>query len=430
MSHLIIEQGNEVGTEVTVPPAGLKFGRSPANDLVLEDDAAMLFHGRLFFKSDGTLWVTDFGAGEKTTVGGIPVDEHALAVGDLVEVGNTAFRIIHTQMAEKDSASPVEAEEVDLGFKSAAKAKRSSPAKERTKSSALMHRVLQVAIVLLIILLLVVVLPEFIKLKTPESTPADVPKNLTFVYEHVQGDWENIFRYQLELTEEGRVSIEVDDLRNRHISKSKLVDSKAIKTLSRRLEGSGFFEVEGHREAAARNRYKLYDIAVCRNGEFSHIRVLNRELPSEMRQTVSILEDFVFGALDIPFTFLEDPTVLINYAEIAFKLGEARLAERDVKQGNLAEAIKYYKEALVYIETLDPKPLFHPQAVEGLAKAVAEQEVRFKDYMFNVNRAIRLGDWSEASKNLRVLAELIPDRKDERHEVIRAKQLEVEDHLR
>ena len=37
MSHLIIEQGKDVGKEVTVPSGGMKFGRSPANDLVLDD---------------------------------------------------------------------------------------------------------------------------------------------------------------------------------------------------------------------------------------------------------------------------------------------------------------------------------------------------------------------------------------------------------
>ncbi len=80
MSHLIIEQGEAVGTEVSIPMAGMKFGRSPANDLVLKDESVMLFHGRFFFKSDGSLWVTDFGAGEKTTVGGLPIDEHQLKV--------------------------------------------------------------------------------------------------------------------------------------------------------------------------------------------------------------------------------------------------------------------------------------------------------------------------------------------------------------
>ena len=53
MFHLIIEQGDSIGTEVTVPPSGMKFGRSPANDFVLNDDSVMLFHGRFFFKSDG-----------------------------------------------------------------------------------------------------------------------------------------------------------------------------------------------------------------------------------------------------------------------------------------------------------------------------------------------------------------------------------------
>ncbi len=430
MSHLIIEQGKEEGREVAVPPTGMKFGRSPANDLVLEDDAVMLFHGRFFFKSDGTLWVTDFGAGEKTTVGGMPVDEHSLKVGDLVEVGDAAFRIINTRMEEGTPAPQADAGDVDLGFKSTSKPRRSTSAKESSKSSVLVHRILQVAVVLLVILLLVVALPEFIKLKNQESPLALPEKPLAFVYERVHGNWENIFRYHLELTADGRVSIQVDDLRNRHITKSGQVDAEVLESLSRRLAGSGFFELEGQREVKAPNRYELYDIAICWKGKFNHVRVLNREPPSEIRQTISILEDFVFGNLDIPFTLLEEPTALISYAEVAFKRGEARLAERDVKHGNLAEAIQHYKEAIIYLETLEPKPQLYRQAVQGMEKAKTEQDVRFKDYLFNVNRAMRLGDWREASKNLRILAELVPDRKDERYETISSKQLEVEDHLR
>jgi hypothetical protein len=56
--------------------------------------------------------------------------------------------------------------------------------------------------------------------------------------------------------------------------------------------------------------------------------------------------------------------------------------------------------------------------------------MRYKDYKFNAERAMRLGDWREAEKQLRILAELIPDRNDERYEIISSKQLEVEEHLR
>jgi len=431
MSHLIIEQGKEVGKEITVPTSGMKFGRSPANELVLEDDAAMLFHGRFFFKSDGTLWVTDFGAGEKTTVGGIPVDEHLLKVGDLVEVGGTAFRVINaTAAAPAEPAPPSAEEEIDLGFSPKKKACHSDAAKERSKSSVLMHRILQLAVVLLVLLVLVVAVPELLKLGGRDGTAVVPGKSLSFVYECVRGNWKNIFRYRLELDVDGKASIQIDDLRDRHITKSIEVDAETLENLSRRLAGTGFFEFEGNREVAARNAYELYDIAISRNGHFNHVRVLNREPPSEIRQTVSILENFVFGKLDVPFTLLEDPEALIGYAEVSFKLAEARFAERDVQYGNLAEAIRHYKETLVYLETLAPKPELYRQAVQNMEKAKAEQAVRYKDFMFNADRAMRLGDWREADRHLRILAELVPDRKDERHETISSKQLEVEDHLR
>jgi len=431
MSHLIIEQGKEVGKEITVPTSGMKFGRSPANELVLEDDAAMLFHGRFFFKSDGTLWVTDFGAGEKTTVGGMPVDEYLLKVGDLVEVGSSAFRVINAKAeASGESAPSAAEEEIDLGFAPTKQARHSGVAKERSKSSMLMHRILQLAVVLLVLLVLVVAAPEFLKFGSRGDTAVAQEKSLSFVYECVRGNWKNIFRYHLELTVDGKASIQIDDLRDRHIVKSVVVDAETLENLSRRLAGTGFFEFEGNREVAARNAYELHDIAIFRNGHFNHVRVLNREPPSEIRQTISILENFVFGKLDVPFTLLEDPEALIGYAEVSFKLAEARFAERDVQYGNLAEAIKHYKETIVYLETLAPKPELYRQAVQNMEKTKAEQAVRYKDFMFNADRAIRLGDWREADRHLRILAELVPDRKDERYESISSKQLEVEGHLR
>jgi hypothetical protein len=431
MSHLIIEQGKEVGKEVTVPPSGMKFGRSPANDLVLEDEAVMLFQGRFFFKTDGTLWVTDFSAGEKTTVGGLPVDEHALKVGDLVEVGGTAFRIISTSLESQESAAPAAAEEeIDLGFKPSRKATHERPHKERSKSSSLIHRVLQVLVTLLVLLALVLVAPELMKLTKQTSLVSPNKKTLSFSYECVKGNWKNIFRYHLELAEDGTASIQVDDLRNRHIAKSVKVSDEALGNLSRRLGGTGFFEIEGDRVIDAQGKYELFDIAISRNGAFNHVRVLNREPPSEIKKTISVLEEFVFGELDVPFTLMEDPGTLVQYAEEAFRLGEARFAEREVRQGNLAEAIESYKEAVVYLETLEPKPELYRQSVQKMGQAKAEQDARYKDHMFNADRAIRLGDWREAAKQLRILAELIPDRSDDRYEIISSKQLSVEEKLR
>lgn len=441
MSHLIIEQGKDVGTEVEVPAAGMKFGRSPANDLVLDDESVMLFHGRLFFKSDGSLWVTDFGAGEKTMVGGKQIDEIALKVGDLVEVGSYAFRVINVQSSAA-AAAPVpaaakkeaDAEEpaIDLGFQSPEKeAPPRAAGGSGEKNHSVLHRVLQAAIVLLVILVAALAVPEVMNLRGGSAAPqAERDKLLAFTYECVRGNYKDIFRYFIELTPEGGASIEIHNLGNRQNTKSAKVSAEAAEKLARRLLGSGFFEVDGAYEIDAPGTYNYYDLAIYCGGKFNRVKVLNRELPQDVQHAASMIEEFIFAELDVPSTLLEDEGTLVSLAAESLKLADACFAEQDVKVGNLAQAIKYYTEGLDYLETLDLKPAVYGRIKEGLARAQAEQDARYKDYKFNADRAMRLGDWGEADRQLRVLAELIPNRDDHRHEVIVAKQLEVEEHLR
>jgi len=317
MSHLIIEQGKEVGREVTVPPAGMKFGRSPANDLVLEDEAAMLFHGRFFFKSDGTLWVTDFGAGEKTTVGGIPIDEYALKAGDLVEVGDTAFRIINNQLdASGGSAAARHGDgEIDLGFKGG---KGAGPGRQAGSSgpskSTLLPRLMQVGVILLVLVVLLIVVPSLVELSKDGTKTVKQRQLLTLSYERVQANRQNIFRYALELDEGGRFSIIIDDLKNnRHVQKSMQLSKTMLLQLSNSIEEAGFFRVDSDYAGAAEGQYDLYDIAVQRNRRSHHIKVLNRNPPRGIKRTVAAIEDFALSELAIPFTMFKDNFELMHY---------------------------------------------------------------------------------------------------------------------
>ena len=435
MSHFIIEQGKEVGTEVTVPASGMKFGRSPANDLVLEDEGVMLFHGRFFFKSDGTLWVTDFGAGEKTTVGGIPVDEYALKVGDLVEVGNTDFRIISTQpdTPSESAASKHGDGEIDLGFKGG---KGVGSAQQPGSSggplkSTLLPRIMQVGVLLLILVVLLIVVPSLMELS--KDSTGTVPKKqlLSLSYERVQADRQNIFRYALELDEVGRFSIIIDDLKNnRHVQKSKQLSKTMLSQLSNSIEDAGFFRVDSDYAGAAEGQYDLYDIAVQRNRRFHHIKVLNRNPPRGIKLTVEAIKDFALIELGIPVTLFKDNAELMRYAEQAVSRGASSYEERDVKYRNLAISIKHYKEAMLYLETIEPKPPLYAVAERGLGTAEVVRDKRYKDHMFSVDRALALKDWEEARKHLRILVELVPDRSDERHGIVSDKLLNVEQHLR
>lgn len=433
MSHLIIEQGKEVGREIMVPQTGIKFGRSPANDLVLDDEVVMLFQGRFFFKSDGTLWITDFSVGEKARLDGEPIDEEQLKVGDLVEVGSSAFRVISTRREGSGVVPAADApaqDEIDLGFKPSKPARSAhGAARESVKHASPVYRLLQMAVIILLLLLVVVGATELMGARDRSGGRSE--KRVAFVYECVRGDTENIFRYALELTPDGKASIEVDDCRSRHVSKRAQLSAEDLENLSRRLAGSrGFFKINNSQEGNVPGQYELYDLALTLDGDFNHVRLLNRQMPPDLRQTIAIIEDFAFEALDVSYTLMEDDASLIRYAQEAVRLGEERYAERDSAYGNLAKAIMHFNESITYLETMEPRPDPYDKAMRLLEQARQEQDKRYKDYMFNVERAMRLGDWAEAKRQLRVLAELIPDRSDERFDAISSKQLEVENKLR
>jgi hypothetical protein len=433
MSHLIIEQGKDVGREVAVPASGIKFGRSPANDLVLEDEALMLFQGRFFFKSDGSLWVTDFSVGEKSHIGGVPIDEQQLKVGDLVESGSTSFRVISTRQddaAVPPASAPAE-EEIDLGFKPAHKAVHAGSrarGQEKHHTSPL-FRVLQVLVILLLLLLVVMGAATLLNAKKPAGNGVHM-KGMFVSYENVRADGKNIFRYSLELTPQGQATFTVDDARNRHFSKSARLSAEELATLKRRVLESGFFELGADRIGKADNEYKLCDIAVGCDGAFNHIRVLNRVRPPEMHRVAELLEGFAFDALGVSRSLLLDDAELIACAKEAYQLGADRYRERLAGQENLAQSIRHLNESVNYLEMLEPKPSPYEEAMKLLAKARLEQKDRYREYMFAADKAMKVGDWNEARRQLRLCTQLISDRSDERHETIAHKMIEVEARLR
>jgi len=445
MSHLIIEQGKDVGREVTVPAGGMKFGRSPANELVLDDDSVMLFHGRFFFKSDGSLWVTDFGAGQKTTVGGQPVDEHQLKTGDLVEVGSTAFRVINTSQGESEAAAaPVvtpasaktaqpdeEEEHIDLGFKHSGRSAKVDAGAKKHNRSTLVHRLIQVGIPLLVLLILAAVGSMMLQMGGNSSTQTQQGNTLALTYERVKADTSNIFRYYVQLDDKGVLSIQIDELKsNLHFQKSKQLSAALLTQLAHNIEDAGFFEVDSDYAGTAEGQYDLFDLAVKRNRRYHRIRVLNNRFPASIDRTQQVLEEFASRELNIPFTMTMPSRERIRYGLQALELAKTRYAERDVRHANLAESIKHYNEALLFLQDIEDQHSQYEAAEAGLDEATKERDSRYDDYMFRADHSIALQEWQAAYKNLQILQELIPDREDPRHDKINDKLMSVERHLR
>ncbi len=434
MSHLIIEIGKEVGRELTIPEAGMKFGRSPANDIVLDDNAVMLFHGRFFFKSDGSLWVTDFGAGEKTRVGGEPIDEHQLNTGDLVSVGNTAFRVIniHKDLVEEIRTAPVkeiEVETIDLGFKRS-KNKLEGAAETKGPASRLSHRLTLVATAFLTLLVVFLLLFSVQKIISGNDANGVEKKYLMLKYERVVGNNNNIFRYHLELDIDGNLTLSMNDLDSkRKFDRTVKISPNVIKTLSGQIEKTGFFALEGN-QIGEEPGYNLYDVAILRNGLMKHVKVLNVNKPSDSsRKIAALLEEFARGQLDIPLSWTRSTEELFELAKAAFDVGQKKWEAREVRSANLAEAVVNFQETVNCLVGIEPKPELYLQAEELLEEAVVLRDKRYEDYMFAADRAIRLKQWNEAQRSLRYLQDLIPP-DDKRYDEIQRKLIGVEERLR
>ena len=122
--------------------------------------------------------------------------------------------------------------------------------------------------------------------------------------------------------------------------------------------------------------------------------------------------------------------MLLKLSEESAKVGDAKWEDRDVEYGNLSAAVKAYKEALVHLDTLNPKPASYADVMKRLARAEAELKSRYEDQRFLVDKAINLGDWEAAQSELRILCELVPEKDDPRHAEANARLIDVENRMK
>jgi len=227
--------------------------------------------------------------------------------------------------------------------------------------------------------------------------------------------------------------VRVDDVpgENRHLRKSvqlsedvrrelcETLDFKAIRDLDREYVGP---EPE---PAALESRV----LRVVYSNRARTVRVANMAEPAAfrgVRERLETLAKNVFGIWAIQYPREK----LVELAERSVEVGDVKWADRDVEYGNLWAAILAYREALFYLETVNPKPTCHVSATEGLSRATAELEARTKDQRFVADRALNLKRWGEACQALKVLLEMVPERTDDRNRDAREKLVSAEKELK
>ena len=434
-ARLSILAGPDKGRDVNVPPAGIRLGRSSENDVALADPLLSRHHCRLDFTGAGELQVTDLDSANGTLVNGAAVACQKLKPGDQIHIGDTLLAVAAVegpadaggsapaQTAAGAAAQPVF---VDLGFGG-----DGSQAAPRAPTLRPLLWAVGAAALLLLGAALIMRMPERPTRPATLAVPEQRRLPLEIHYEKVEATSNSIFRYEMTLSPAMRLAIAIDDLsENRHVREEAVVATNLVLDLARELDDSGFFSLADEYEGVARPElHNTWELTLIIGDRVKRCRVMNRVEPAEFQAVRERIETFGKNELGI-WAVQFSREKLVALASESFTRARNRFDERGIAYGNTAEAIRRFKEALFYLQTIDPKPDFHGELVSLLAQAEDELERRYEEQRFLADRALNLKEWSAAARELRILRELIPDRSDPRNIEAGRKLLDVENRLK
>ena len=265
-----------------------------------------------------------------------------------------------------------------------------------------------------------------------EEKPVD--KLVALSYEKVEADSARIFRYQMTIDSAGMLRVAFDDVpgENRHVNKTSKLSPAAMKRIFEILDTPGFASLDEEyagASAADENALKSYRIRVVRWNNVRDILVENSPEPDAFRLVREALEAFSRNELGI-WAIQYSREKLIELSAQSAEVGDAKWDEREVEYGNLSAAVKAYREAVFYLETINPKPEGYAGLKERLSRTEEELRKRYEDQRFLADKAINLGDWEQAQTELKVLCSLVPEKDDPRHAEANAKLVDVENRMK
>ena len=460
-SHLLIQAGPDKGRTFEVPPGGvLRLGRASGNDIALADPILSRHHCRLDHDTEGRLRVTDLDSANGTLVNGKAVSTMLLKTGDQILIGDTLIVVSpgapaaqlpdSTKAMPTPGTSPTPAPEpptvappaegasttrndatapsviVDLGFE--------EPGRKAPHSVSLrpILWVIGAAALLLLGAALIMRMPP--AASVPEVTPLEAPDLLPLVihYEKVEGTSNSVFRYEMTLDASRLLAIAIDDLaENRHVRDETYVATNLVRELAREIDRSGFLALADSYDGIAPRPDLLntWEITIIMGRSVKRCRVANRVEPSAFQAVRERLETFGMNELGI-WAIQFSRERLVELAAGAFTRARNTFDERGIAHGNTSTAIKLFREATFYLETIDPKPEFYGELVSLAAQAEEELNQRYEEQRFRADRALNLREWGVAAGELRILREMIPDPEDPRHIEATRKLLDVENRLK
>jgi len=435
------------GTRFEVGAGGVRLGRSSSNDVHIPDEELSRNHCLFEQSGEAGIRITDLASANGTFVNGeqLGSDSRELKGGDTIEVGSTKISVVGDEPPFAPRAAGIKvAATVDLGLGAAsAEPAQGGVASHKQSKAQGGHQRTMIANVLWVVAALTVAVAIAVVLCAPRESEKPVApvveekteqKLVSLRYEKVEADVTRVFSYRMEIDGSGILRVAFDDVpgENRHVDKKTKLSDKAKKRILEILEKPGFTALDDEYVGSSvedENALKSFRIRVVRWNSIKDVLVENTQEPDAFREVREALETFSRNELGI-WAIQYSKEKLIELSDESAKVGDAKWEDREVEYGNLSTAIKAYKDALFYLETINPKPDGYAEIKEKLARTEAELKQRYEDQRFRADKAMNLGDWETAQNELKILCELVPERDDPRHAEANARLVDVENRMK
>ena len=427
--ELLVVSGPLEGRRFKVTQEGIRLGRSSSCEISISDP--LLSRNQCLFElRDGEVYVTDLASANGTQVNGEDLDtlSRVLNRGDRIFAGDSEIVLVEEGMNPPEIGDSETS--VDLGLS------RSGDDENEEAKSPGGHSFRLVLWALLVLVLggsaaAILFMPMGDGAIPLIARPLSSAKIRSLSYEKVEATVKGICRYAVEVDASGNIRAQLDDVpdNDRHINKTAKLSDKARQDLDKLLS-SDLFKLEKEYVGAPRpGELNRYEIRIVRGNEIFGCVVENTAEPEAFRSVRLALETFSQNELGI-WAIQYSAEKLTEMSQEARIAADAKWEERDVNYGNLSAALKLYDEAVMDLETVNPKPQDYSELITKRDMVRAELDRRYKDQRFEVDRAVNMGDWERAVRELKILCELVPDSRDPRHVEAVAKLVDVENRMK
>ena len=386
--ELLITSGPMAGTRFEVGAGGVRLGRSSSNDVCIPDEELSRNHCLFEQSGEAGIRVTDLASANGTFVNGeqLGSDSRELVAGDAMEVGSTAISVVGEEPppAQRHATPVARGASIDLGLgkvpAAASQGKaRPSARKPDGPPRAMLANVLWIVAALIVAVAIAVVLCAPRDSEKPVVAPVAEEKPekklISLCYEKIEADASRVFSYRMDVDKSGVLHVAFDDVpgENRHVDKKAKLSEKAMKRILEVLDRPGFAALDDEYTGSSvedENALKSFRIRVVRWNSIKDVLVENTQEPDAFREVREALEAFSRNELGI-WAVQYSKEKLMELSEESAKVGDAKWEDREVEYGNLSAAVKAYKDALFYLETINPKPESFTTVKERLARSEA-----------------------------------------------------------